>query len=229
MTGLAGRLAAIDDVTADPPQVHAYSGTAQTGVWGTVPACYRFLAEHVGPGTRTLETGLGASTVLFTRWGAEHTCVTSSRHEADVLVDYLDARGVDRGRLRLEVGSSTDVLPRLLGDGELDLVFVDGCHGWPVPILDWFYAAARLRAGGIVVFDDVNMAQVSLGLVDFLDADPRWERLFRAAKWVAYRRRSGGSLVEEWDQQPFVPARPPGLAAALPAPVRGLARRLLRR
>ena len=32
-------------------------------------------------------------------------------------------------------------------DRPLDVVFVDGGHGFPVPMIDWFYGAGRLRRG----------------------------------------------------------------------------------
>jgi hypothetical protein len=217
------RTASIEQVRADPPRIHAASAS---GIWSTTSSCYQFLATHVPPGGRTLETGIGISTVLLTLWGTRHTCVCHSADEAAGLLAHLDARGIPRDNLSVEVGSSTDVLPRL-DPGELDLVFIDGGHGWPVPVLDWFYACSHLRPGGVCVLDDTHLPQVRLGLVDFLDADPRWERLALSGLWSAYRRTSGGPLLEEWEAQPFV--RDPGRRrAALARRARSLAARVRR-
>ena len=197
------RLAQIDTVLADPPRVHAMHG-AESGVWGTSRDCYAYLASVVTPGARTLETGCGISTALFLLWGAEHTCVVFHQGEADVLLAWARERAIDTSSLRFEVGPSEHVLPRLTGEGELDVVLVDGAHGFPAAIIDWYYAAGRLRSGGVAVFDDIQMASVRLGLFEFLDADPRWEPVAMTWKWAAVVRHAAGPLAEDWDAQPFL-------------------------
>ena len=78
----------------------------------------------------------------------------------------------------------------------------------PSTHLDWFYGAAFLRKGGVVVFDDVQPNQVRLLIDAFIEPDPRWERLAGTDKWSAFRRLTEGSLSEgEWDQ-PFFPSPP---------------------
>ena len=44
----------------------------------------------------------------------------------------------------------------------LDFVLIDGGHGFPTPMLDWFYGAGRLRRGGVAVFDDVQLPAVAM-------------------------------------------------------------------
>jgi hypothetical protein len=192
----------IAGVVADPPPVHG-PAAGDKQVWATETDCYDFLARHVESGSRTLETGCGISTALFTLWGAEHTCVVYSQQEADILSTWAHERGVDTAHLRFEIGPSDDVLPRL-DPTELDLVLVDGSHAFPAPIIDWFYAAGRLRDEGIVVLDDLQLAAVRLGLIEFLAKDPRWELIAHTGKWAAFVRRSSGSLREEWTEQRFL-------------------------
>ena len=57
------RLAVLERVLNEPPMIHpdAPNGSA----WRTSRRCYEFLAQESGPGSRTLETGAGLSTVLF--------------------------------------------------------------------------------------------------------------------------------------------------------------------
>jgi Methyltransferase domain len=196
------RTALIAQVFADPPRVHAVWG-AEGGVYSTADDCYAYLAQHVEPGSRTLETGCGVSTALFTLWGAEHTCVVPNDHEEEVFRAWAAERDVDLGRVRFEIGLSDRVLPAL-EPTELDVVFVDGGHGFPASIIDWYYAAGRLRDGGVVVLDDIQLASVRLGLFEFLDADPRWEPVAKTWKWAAVARRGSGPLAEDWDAQPFL-------------------------
>ncbi|MFL5868111.1 MAG: class I SAM-dependent methyltransferase [Thermoleophilaceae bacterium] len=203
--GLEERLASVDEVVRDPPQVHP---AAPAGVWDTSPACYRFLARHCPPGARTLETGLGSSTVLFAAWGTHHTCIVSSQGEVDACLSHCKAAGIDVSRLDFRVGRSDQVLPNLDGDADgYDLFLIDGGHGFPTSIIDWYYGASRLRAGGYVVIDDTHLAQVSIALLRFLARDPRWTRVGGRLKWAAFRRESEGSLSEEYIHQDFLDHR----------------------
>ena len=196
------RLAIIERVVASPPLIHP---KAPLGVWATLPECYEFMAAQVHKGARTLETGAGISTVLFAAWGCEHTCVVPIASQRDGLYAYCGEAGIDTSRLTIDVRRSEEALPLLAGDGELDLVLVDGNHSFPIPIIDWFYGAGRLRAGGIVIFDDLPLVQVSHFLSWYLDRDPRWERIVHTREWAAYRRLSEGPPSDLWHgEQPFL-------------------------
>ena len=201
----ADRLALVDRILADPPVVHPMEGGPQPrmGVWSTEPSCYRLLAERCPPGTRTLETGSGLSTVLFAALGTVHVCCTAGQEEADRVVAHCRTRGIPVDGLRFEVGASHHSLPRLEAEGnELDLVLVDGSHAFPIPVVDWFYAGSLLREGGLLVVDDVDLPAVHV-LVRFLDADPRWTPVGGTRKWRAWERQRGGTLSEDWTEQPF--------------------------
>lgn len=204
----AARQAVVDAALADPPVVHyltyqdLQAGTL-TGVHRTEESCYRFLATICHPGSRTLETGAGISTVLFAAWGTQHRCVTPLQEEADAILDYCCRRGISTDGVIFDINPSVVVLP-LAGQDEdlLDVVFIDGNHGFPHPMLDWYFAAGRLREGGVVVLDDIQLPSVRV-LRHFLDLDVRWLLLERTSKWAAYRRASDWSFLEDWYSQPF--------------------------
>ncbi len=67
MSDVSTRQALIERVVLNPPPVHG-TAAGETGVWSTAHDCYDFLARHVEPGARTLETGCGISTALFLRY-----------------------------------------------------------------------------------------------------------------------------------------------------------------
>lgn len=202
------RQAAVDRVLADPPVVHylTYDDLRSgrlTGVHSTEEACYRFLAGVCEAGTRTLETGSGISTVLFAAWGTEHRCVTPAQEEADALVDYCRSRSIPTAGLTFDVAPSDVALVRMdPQEPPLDVVFIDGGHGFPAPMIDWYYGAGRLRRGGVLVLDDIHLPAVKL-LRSYLDLDARWRKLDRTAKWAAYERLSDGPLLEDHYDQPF--------------------------
>jgi hypothetical protein len=209
------RLTWVERVIADPPRVHP--GAPDNAAWSTEESCYRFMADQIGNGSRTLETGAGVSTVLFAAWRCDHVAVVPYASEAAAVEQYLDDQGIARDSLRFDLRPSEEALPTLSRESPFDLVFVDGCHGFPAPIIDWFYGAGLLRKGGIVVFDDVQLPQVQCLLTTFIEPDERWEPVAGTTKWRAFRRLSEGSLGEEWFAQPFF---------SMPSPQRGPMRRI---
>lgn len=223
---LPGRLSSIDRVLSDPPLVHKNG----LGTWSTARSAYEFMASILpNQRARTLETGLGVSTVLFTIWGCEHTCVVWSQAEADAALEYLESRGVSTAHLSFLVGSSTDILPRMSPIEEYDLFFIDGGHFFPVPIIDFYYGSALVHIGGTVVVDDYNLASVRLGLDEFLSKSPDWTTLKSTLKWQAFRKESGERLGIA--EQPFLRSRKPSVLQAqnlVPVRVRPLVERLVR-
>lgn len=201
-TTQANRAADIDRVLANPPSVH---GQAPGGVWKTVPDAYAFLAEHIPQNAVTLETGLGVSTVLFSQWSANHTCVVAGAGEVEAITAYAAEQHIPFDHVTFQVGTSDVVLPTLELE-PLDAFLIDGGHGFPHPTIDWYYGARTLKDGGVVVIDDVQLPAVEDHLVAVLDADPRWECLGGDWRWRAYRKRGDFPLGEEWTNQSFLGA-----------------------
>jgi hypothetical protein len=226
MDTLEARLGAIDSVLADLPQVHLHE---PSGVSFTDRDCYELLAAHCPPGARTLETGLGMSTLLFAMWGTEHICVAPNEDEVRRWQEHCRSRGIRAAGVRFEIARSDEALPRLEVN-HLDAVLVDGLHGFPTPIIDWYYAGSWLRRDGIIILDDVQLPHVRLGLLSFLNKDPRWDRLAETNKWVAYRKlRDEGSLSETWQDQHFLwSARERARRIAREGPIRVARRKLSR-
>jgi hypothetical protein len=217
----------VDTLLADPPAVHALRAgpDPDIGLWSTDRDCYLLLAEHAHAGARTLETGSGLSTVLLAAAGADHTCVTPSQAEADRIVTYCVEHGIDTSTLRFVIGPSDEVLPGLTLEPPLDLVFIDGGHGFPMPMIDWYYAGSRLRANGALVLDDVALPAVAQ-LCAFLDRDPRFQRGQGTTKWSSYRRVDEGTLRQDWFEQPRFSGAPQGLSTVPARAIRKIRRTL---
>lgn len=79
-----------------------------------------------------------------------HLTHGSHRH----LVANLAGNGL-RDKVRIHVGMSQEVLPRLYGQGRrFDLVWIDGDHTAPVVAHDVQWALELLRPGGIIACHD---------------------------------------------------------------------------
>ncbi len=121
----------------------------------------------------TLETGAGASTIVFASRGAEHEAVTPDPSEEERIRRACHDRGIDDSRLTFRIGLSQDVLGGL-PERELDLVLVDGAHGFPYPVLDWWHLAPRLKVGGRMLLDDAYLPGVS-AIVDYARSSDAWQ------------------------------------------------------
>jgi predicted O-methyltransferase YrrM len=119
-------------------------------------AALRFLAAALDARSVVeVGTGCGVSGVWLLRGMNPDGVLTSidleAEHQRQAKQAYADA-GIAPARARLISGPALDVLPRLT-DGAYDLVFCDGDQAaYP----EYLTAGMRLlRAGGIVVFNDV--------------------------------------------------------------------------
>jgi hypothetical protein len=95
------------------------------------------------------------------------------------------------------------VLPAL-ESGPLDLILIDGGHGFPTPYIDWFYTAGKLKRGGFLILDDVGLWSCQI-LRDFLIEQPHWEFVTEYdERTTIFRKKEDGSEWLEWTQQPRV-------------------------
>jgi predicted O-methyltransferase YrrM len=156
-----------DELRASPPALH---GEAE--FWGLAWEALAFIERTVGPGMATLETGAGASTIVFAASGADHETVTPSAEEAERIEAECARRGISTKRVTFRIGSSADVLPSR-EDRPLDLVLVDGAHAFPYPTLDWWFVAPHLKIGGLLLLDDAYMPPVA-AVVDHLRGSSAW-------------------------------------------------------
>ena len=53
-------------------------------------------------------------------------------------------------------------------------MLIDGAHGFPYPVLDWWFLAPHVRVGGRVLLDDAYLPAVA-AIVDFVRDSPAWE------------------------------------------------------
>ncbi len=169
-----------------PPTLHG-----QAEFWGLAWEALEFIERTVQPGMATLETGAGASTIVFAACGADHEAITPSAAEAERITAECERRGISTGRLRFRIGSSPEVLRTWVGR-PLDFVLVDGAHAFPYPTLDWWFLAPHLKVGGLMLLDDAYMPPVA-AVVDHLRGSAAW----RLEQPVSFRTAVARKLAEE--------------------------------
>jgi hypothetical protein len=174
----------------------------QPAYWAVAEDVAKLLDAELKPGSQTLETGAGVSTVIFAMKGAHHTCVVPDADLVDRIVAFCQNASIETKNVTFEIGNSEVVLPRLKPTN-LDLVLIDGGHAFPIPFIDWFFAARMgLREGGTLVIDDTQL-WTGRTLVDFLRCEPNWI-LERELVRSAVLSRRGTPFGGDWAGQLFV-------------------------
>jgi hypothetical protein len=190
-----------EQLAASDARFHGWAADVEVN-WGLNPDALRFLEEHVRPGSRTLETGAGFSTVVMAARGAIHTVVSPFAFEHDRLRRWCQEQEIDLSSVTFEVAASQDALPAL--DSPLDLVLIDGDHAFPIPYVDFWYAGGRLVQGGLLVVDDTDLRACRV-LTDFLESDTqRWRLHTKFRTTTVFERLAGPMLpAAGWEAQPW--------------------------
>ena len=189
----------------DQPRFHV-DGNGEPRSWQASDKVLHFIDEHVEPGANTLETGEGVSTVLFALRGCNHVAVSPNSAALERIRAYCAEHAVPLERVRFVEAPSDRALPGLELP-ELDLVLVDGGHGFPMPFIDWHYIAPHLRAGGYLVVDDTQLWTGRV-LKEFLLAEPDWELVEDfAPRATVFRKVRAAEPGKEWTDQPYVARR----------------------
>jgi len=189
----------LNDVLKDPPRPH------EGNVMGLTEAALVFIYENVTNECNTLETGCGLSTVTFALTGSRHTVIAPAPSEFEVTKTYCRERGIATSQIDFIPEPSQKVLPTL-DLPSLDLVLIDGGHGFPTPYLDWFYTVGKLKKGGFLIVDDVWLWSCQI-LRDFLIEQPQWKFVEEyRERTTVFQKLEDGSEWLEWTQQPL-PAR----------------------
>jgi len=196
----------IEALIADPPKLHIWGGEPQVG--GLGPGTMRAIAEiceSLPPDFTVLETGAGLSTLFFAACGAgTQICIAPDQALKERTLAAFAEHGLDPSRLDFRVARSEETLPGLTWTLQVDLVLIDGGHGWPTPFVDFCYAGRALRQDGILIVDDVQLYSCSQ-LYLLLEAQPGWRLLSVVDRKMAFfQKLTSARYLPEWGSQPFV-------------------------
>jgi hypothetical protein len=181
----------------------------------------------------TLETGSGASTIVFAARGASHTAISPVPDEHTRIADWCATHGIACDGVRFIAASSHTALLNDWTPEPLDVVLVDGAHSFPFPVLDWMYTAEHLRVGGRMLIDDAYQPAVNV-LARYLRANPSWElEVVPGHRTPVFRKVAQAALSFDWDDRALGRARfdylPPGRRVAAAARYRLLERTVVGR
>jgi hypothetical protein len=181
------------------PQFHGWPD-GRVADWSLSAEALRHLRASLEPGMCTLETGAGASTVVFAITSTHHVCITPDRAEAERINAYCAREGIAHDITFIHEPSERALPACALVPERLDFVLIDGAHRFPLPMLDWHYTEARVPPGGVIAVDDIQLPSVRI-LSDFLAGEDEWALARTVGTTAFFRRLSRTVLLNDWQGQ----------------------------
>lgn len=189
----------IERLLADKPNLHAWDDGSPAS-FATSPKVLYFIHDHTKPDMITLETGSGYSTIAFALAGSQHICITPFTAESDRILQYCNNIGL-QANITFLAASSDMILPdNKVIPATLDFVFIDGAHRFPFPCIDFHYTESKLKVGGIMAVDDIDMPSVKI-LYDFLRREKEWELVEKIKGTAFFRRTRPTEPLMDWQGQ----------------------------
>jgi precorrin-6B methylase 2 len=112
-----------------------------------------------GPFRSSAETGCGGSTIVLSHASEHHIAFAIEGKDRTI----TELRKQDELRTETVIfveGETKDTLPGYRFEGHLDLVLLDGPHAYPLPQIEFAYLFPRVRLGGWLVVDDIQIPSV---------------------------------------------------------------------
>jgi len=196
----APRYSTIQDIIRENPAVHRdHNGNPLTMPISNAVAS--FIQAHVKAGDHTIETGAGLSTLCFLAQGATHTAIAPDPGLEGRMKEYCQAHGIRHENLTYIAKFSQDAVWGV--EGQFDCALIDGGHGFPIPFIDFLYLNRRLKKGGFLIIDDLEIWTGEI-LAKFLSCEPAWKLMVQDGARSIMFQKVGDAQATEWTQQEFV-------------------------
>lgn len=150
------------------------------------------LARHASARNvrRSVETGAGKSTLLLSHLSEQHTVFALDAGQS--LSNAADSRLLRKEHVCFIDGPSQHTLMNHTFSEPLQLVFIDGPHGFPFPNMEYWKLYPHLETGGLLVVDDIHIPTIGQ-LFDFLREDAMF-RLIETVGKTAFFERTGAEV-----------------------------------
>lgn len=155
------------------------------------------------PDCVSAETGCGLSTIILSQACSHHTSFTISEGNS---ASKVQSEALFRSeKVEFIFGPSQRTLPLHAFNRPLNLVLIDGAHGWPFPELDYYHFYPHILPGGTLIIDDIHIPTIAR-LCEVLRDDSMWEHV-ADVRYTSFFRRTSAPLFnptgDGWWQQNF--------------------------
>jgi precorrin-6B methylase 2 len=139
-----------------------------------------------GPFRYSAETGCGGSTIVLSHASERHVAF-AIEGENRTITGLRNRGDFQKENVIFVEGETRDTLPGYRFEGDLDLALLDGPHAYPLPQLEFAYLFSRIRVGGWLVLDDLQIPSVH-ELFQFLEKESSVVLEEVAARTAFFRR-----------------------------------------
>jgi hypothetical protein len=180
-----------DSLVARAAEFHRWDAMAPAALHGLVKR---------GPFESSCETGCGGSTIVLSNLSKRHVAfaIEGENRTITALRQHPDLRGE---AVTFVEGESRVTIPGYSFSGSLDLALLDGPHAYPLPQVEFAYLFPRLRVGGWLVLDDVQIPSVH-ELVRFLRGEKAVALEEIVVRTAFFRKTQEGQAGPDgWERQ----------------------------
>jgi methyltransferase family protein len=139
------------------------------------------------------ETGSGVSTLLFSHLSERHT-VFASDNGSGSIANVRRSPLLRPNVVTFVEGPTQTTLPQHHFTEKLQLVLIDGPHGYPFPDLEYYFLYPHLETGALLILDDIHIPTVH-NLFQFLRQDAMFE-LDQTVQTTAFFTRTGAPTFD---------------------------------
>jgi hypothetical protein len=139
------------------------------------------------PVQHSVETGSGASTLLFSHVSADHTVFAVDGGTGSIR-SIETSPLLRRETVTFVEGPTQLTLPLHTFAHRLQLALIDGPHGYPFPDLEYYHVYPHLDPDALLIIDDIHIPTIT-NLFDFISADEMFD-LREVVETTAFFRRT---------------------------------------
>jgi hypothetical protein len=115
-------------------------------------------AEEIGPIRHTAETGSGKTTLFFSHLSEDHLVFALQASDS---MSQVECSPLFRSQTtRIIAGPTQQTLPSYAFRDKLQIVFLDGPHGYPFPDLEYYFLYPWIEQGGLLAIDDIKIPSI---------------------------------------------------------------------
>jgi len=169
--------------------------------WSIGDETKNFLYQKVNKDTKSIETGIGYSTLIFAERGSNHTVCFPNPKVKDRIESYAQEADVSLKKINFVIGLSQFTLPNI--KERFNFALIDGEHMFPCPTIDFYYINNLLDVDAFLVIDDLQIPAVRI-LYDFLIVSQKWSivDIFDQQRCCAFKKLSHDQN-EWWGNQEY--------------------------
>ena len=192
----------LTSLLTSPPKIHDWDGGELTSTGLPTPV-FEFMNKTLTPESKTMETGIGISTAVFSLIGCKHTCVAPDINEISRLKEYCLTKDISNENTNFICKKSYEVWFDLK-ENSWDLILIDGLHGFPTPFMDWYFFSQGLKVNGYVIIDDAHIFTGKI-LKEFLLNEDSWKMVAPITdKTVIFQKINDFDYNKEFINQPYI-------------------------